>query len=602
MVTGIFGSAQEPKLEAFETSPSPLRFGLKASHGLQPVFMVIVRIHNLQPEGPGITGALVLPDLIFLTGIYVRIAIVYDRCHSVLEKEFDDGAGAWGTTGVEKDLGLPQRHFGYFLLLGHKSHTEADCHGTKSLTLPCKDIHFSYLCLLNELDMGIIPARYISELAQGLKKRHRKYNATPMSGWLALSPLPVFLGLYLLSSIIAHDFYRIPISAAFLLASIYAIVICRGKSLEERVAVFSEGAGNRNVLLMIWIFVLAGAFAATAKQIGAIDATVNIALRILPGRLLYAGLFLAACFISMSVGTSVGTIVALVPVAAGIAQEIEASNAFITAIIVGGAFFGDNLSFISDTTIAATRTQECSMSDKFKVNLRIVGPAALIVTALYIFLGRNVSVVPESGTVDLVLLIPYLLVIVLAITGINVSAVLTIGLLTNAVIGFSQGSLDWSGWLEGIGSGISGMGDLIIVTMLAGGMLEVIRENGGLDFIFRGMTRRISGKRGAELSIAGLVSLANLCTANNTIAIITTGGIARDITQKFGLDPRKSASIMDTFSCLIQGLIPYGAQLLMAAGLSGVSSISIIGHLYYPFVMGAFALGAIFLRLPRRYS
>ena len=450
--------------------------------------------------------------------------------------------------------------------------------------------------------MGIIPDRYISELAQGLKKRHRKYNATPMSGWLALSPLPVFLGLYLLSSIIAHDFYRIPISAAFLLASIYAIVICRGKSLEERVAVFSEGAGNRNVLLMIWIFVLAGAFAATAKQIGAIDATVNIALRILPGRLLYAGLFLAACFISMSVGTSVGTIVALVPVAAGIAQEIEASNAFITAIIVGGAFFGDNLSFISDTTIAATRTQECSMSDKFKVNLRIVGPAALIVTALYIFLGRNVSVVPESGAVDLVLLIPYLLVIVLAITGINVSAVLTIGLLTNAVIGFSQGSLDWSGWLEGIGSGISGMGDLIIVTMLAGGMLEVIRENGGLDFIFRGMTRRISGQRGAELSIAGLVSLANLCTANNTIAIITTGGIARDITRKFGLDPRKSASIMDTFSCLIQGLIPYGAQLLMAAGLSGVSSISIIGHLYYPFVMGAFALGAIFLRLPRRYS
>ena len=450
--------------------------------------------------------------------------------------------------------------------------------------------------------MGIIPDRYISELAQGLKKRHRKYNATPMSGWLALSPLPVFLGLYLLSSIIAHDFYRIPISAAFLLASIYAIVICRGKSLEERVAVFSEGAGNRNVLLMIWIFVLAGAFAATAKQIGAIDATVNIALRILPGRLLYAGLFLAACFISMSVGTSVGTIVALVPVAAGIAQEIEASNAFITAIIVGGAFFGDNLSFISDTTIAATRTQECSMSDKFKVNLRIVGPAALIVTALYIFLGRNVSVVPESGTVDLVLLIPYLLVIVLAITGINVSAVLTIGLLTNAVIGFSQGSLDWSGWLEGIGSGISGMGDLIIVTLLAGGMLELIRVNGGLDYIVEAMTRRIRGKRGAEFSIAALVSLANLCTANNTIAIITVGRIARDISVRFGLDPRKSASILDTFSCLVQGLIPYGAQLLMAAGLAGISSISIIGYLYYPVVMGLCAILAILLRLPRRYS
>lgn len=304
----------------------------------------------------------------------------------------------------------------------------------------------------------------------------------------------------------------------------------------------------------------------------------------------------------MSIGTSVGTIVALVPVAAGIAQEIGAGEAMITAIIVGGAFFGDNLSFISDTTIAATRTQECSMSDKFKVNFRIVGPAAVVVTLLYIFLGKSVSVVPEAGAVELALLIPYILVIILAITGVDVSAVLAIGIAVNAVIGFAQGSLDWSGWLEGIGSGISGMGDLIIVTMLAGGMLEVIRENGGLDFIVRGLTRHIRGKRGAELSIAGLVSLANLCTANNTIAIITTGEIARDITRRFGLDPRKSASILDTFSCLIQGLIPYGAQLLMAAGLAGISSISIIGYLYYPFVMGVFALGAILLRLPRKYS
>lgn len=450
--------------------------------------------------------------------------------------------------------------------------------------------------------MGIIPDRYISELSRSLKKRKKAYDETPMSGWLALSPLFVFLCLYLVSSIIANDFYRIPISAAFLLASIYGILICRGKSLEERVSVFSRGAGNRNVLLMIWIFVLAGAFAATAKQIGAIDATVNLALKILPGKLLYAGLFLASCFISMSIGTSVGTIVALVPVAAGIAQEIGAGEAMITAIIVGGAFFGDNLSFISDTTIAATRTQECSMSDKFKVNFRIVGPAAVVVTLLYIFLGRNVSVVPEAGAVDLVLLIPYILVIILAVTGVDVSAVLAIGIAVNAVIGFAQGSLDWSRWLEGIGSGISGMGDLIIVTMLAGGLLEVIRENGGLDFIVRGMTRHIRGKRGAELCIAGLVSLANLCTANNTIAIITTGEIARDITRRFGLDPRKSASILDTFSCLTQGLIPYGAQLLMAAGLAGISSISIIGYLYYPFVMGACALGAILLRLPRKYS
>ena len=427
-------------------------------------------------------------------------------------------------------------------------------------------------------------------------------------GLKALSPLFVFLGLYLISCIIAQDFYAIPISAAFLLASVYAICICKGGCLEEKISVFSKGAGDKNVLLMIWIFVLAGAFASTAKDIGAIDATVNLALKILPGKLLYAGLFLAACFISMSIGTSVGTIVALVPLAAGIAQEISfgadlASNtAFITGIIVGGSFFGDNLSFISDTTIAATRLQGCSMADKFKVNLRIVGPAALVVTILYVVLGSSVSATPEAGAVNWILLIPYILIIGLALSGLNVTAVLTIGILVNAVLGFISGSLSWSGWLVSIGNGISGMGDLIMVTMLAGGMLEVIRVNGGLDYIVNGLTKRISGKRGAEFSIAGLVSLANLCTANNTIAIITTGQIARDIAERFGIDPRKAASIMDTFSCLVQGFIPYGAQLLMAAGLAGVSSISISGYLYYPFVMGLFAIGAIIFRLPRRYS
>lgn len=430
------------------------------------------------------------------------------------------------------------------------------------------------------------------------------------NGLLALSPLLVFLCIYLISSIVAHDFYRIPISAAFLIASVYAIAICKGKTLEERISVFSDGAGNRNVLLMIWIFVLAGAFAATAKEIGAIDATVNLALSILPGNLLYAGLFLASCFISMSIGTSVGTIVALVPVAAGIATELVTAGAsgpfsgvpFITAIIVGGAFFGDNLSFISDTTIAATRTQECPMSDKFKANIRIVGPAALIVTILYVIMGSSVTVTPEAGQINWVLLIPYILVIALALSGVNVTAVLTIGLAVNALLGFSLGSLDWAGFLESIGGGISDMGDLIIVTMLAGGMLELIRVNGGIDFIVNGMTRHIRGKRGAEFSIAGLVSLANLCTANNTIAIITAGGIARDITKRFGLDPRKTASILDTFSCLIQGFIPYGAQMLMAAGLAGISSISIIGYLYYPFVMGLCAILAILLRFPRKYS
>lgn len=443
--------------------------------------------------------------------------------------------------------------------------------------------------------MGIIPDRNIKGL---------------LSGVLALSPLLVFLCIYLISSIVAKDFYRTPISAAFLIASIYAIILCKGKNLEQRIAIFSEGAGNKNVLLMIWIFVLAGAFASTAKDIGAIDATVNLALRILPGRFLYAGLFLASCFISMSIGTSVGTIVALVPVAAGIAEELAiggttgicASPAFITAIIVGGSFFGDNLSFISDTTISATRSQEVSMADKFKVNIRIVLPAAIAVTALYVVLGSSTDMTPSAGPIDFVKLIPYILVIALAIGGVNVAAVLTIGLCANTVIGIGRDYLPWTGFLESAGNGISGMGDLIIVTMLAGGMLEVIRSNGGIDFLVKGLTKRIRGKRGAEFSIAALVCMANLCTANNTIAIITTGTIAKDITRRFDLDPRKTASILDTFSCLIQGFIPYGAQLLMASGLAGISTLAITTHLYYPFIMGLFAILAIALRLPRKYS
>ena len=434
-------------------------------------------------------------------------------------------------------------------------------------------------------------------------------NISSRHGLLALSPLVVFLCVYLFSSIIAQDFYKIPVSSAFLIASIYALIISKGKTLEERVSIFSEGAGNRNVLLMIWIFVMAGAFAATAKQIGAIDATVNLAMKILPGKLLYTGLFLASCFISMSIGTSVGTIVALVPIAAGIAEEMAlggstgftASTPFITAIIVGGSFFGDNLSFISDTTIAATRTQGCTMSDKFKANLKIVGPAAIIVAILYIILGATVDITPQTGDIEWALLIPYVLVIALALSGLNVIAVLAIGIAINGLLGAVRGNLDWSSYLEAIGGGISGMGDLIIVTLLAGGMLELIRVNGGLDYIVNMITKRIEGKRGAEFSIAALVSLANLCTANNTIAIITVGQIARNISKKYGIDPRKSASILDTFSCLVQGMIPYGAQLLMAAGLAGISSIAIIGYLFYPVIMGLCAILAIVLRIPRKY-
>ena len=427
-------------------------------------------------------------------------------------------------------------------------------------------------------------------------------NDRRMNGWLALSPLLLFLCIYLVSSIVAEDFYKVPIAAAFLLASAYALLITRTSGTDKKIGIFSEGAGDRNVLLMIWIFVLAGAFAGTAEDIGAIDSAVNFTLAILPGKFLFAGLFVASCFISMAIGTSVGTIVALVPVASGIAVQAGADVAFVTAIVAGGAFFGDNLSFISDTTIAATRTQGCSMRDKFRVNVRIVLPAALVVAAVYVAIGFSSGTEVAAGEVNGVKLIPYLAVIGLALAGVNVVTVLLIGILMNAVIGFAYGSFSWVGWLASTGAGIGSMGELIIVTMLAGGMLEVIRYNGGLDFIISGLTRHISGKRGAEFCIAALVSLANLCTANNTIAIITTGRIAKDLAQQYGLDSRKTASILDTFSCMIQGLIPYGAQILMASGLSGVSGISIVGHMYYPFLMGICAILAILFRYPRKYS
>lgn len=421
-------------------------------------------------------------------------------------------------------------------------------------------------------------------------------------GLLALSPLLVFLGIYLVSSILAKDFYKVPIASAFLIASAYALLISKKGPVESKIATFSRGAGHESVLLMLWIFILAGAFAQTAKEIGAIDATVSATLAILPPKMLLAGLFLASCFISMAIGTSVGTIVALVPIAAGIASQSSMNVGFVTAVVAGGAFFGDNLSFISDTTIAATRTQGCSMSDKFKVNVRIAAPAAVLVTLVYIFMGQNVAPIEAPSTIAWYKLIPYISVIGLAMSGINVVVVLSIGIVINALIGFADGSLSWLTWLGSIGSGIAGMGDLIIVTMLSGGMLEVIRENGGIDYIVQLLTRRINGKRGAEFSIAALVSMANVCTANNTIAILTTGRIAKDITTKFGLDPRKSASLLDTFSCMIQGVLPYGAQMLMASGLAGVSSISIIRWLFYPYALGLLAILAILFRYPKKFS
>lgn len=422
------------------------------------------------------------------------------------------------------------------------------------------------------------------------------------SGFLALIPLLVFLILYLGVSLLLGDFYKVPISVAFVLASMVAVWMIRGKSMNDRIAVFSQGAAHPNVLTMIWIFVLAGAFARSAEAIGAIDATVSLTLRLLPGNLLFAGIFLAACFVSLSVGTSVGTIVALMPVAVGLAESTSVDVAYMSAIVVGGAFFGDNLSFISDTTIAATRSQGCELRDKFKVNFYMALPAALLVLLYYVVAGWNLEVVAGAASVDWVKIIPYLVVLATAIAGMNVMIVLTLGLFASGVIGICSGSFSVFDWLGTMGGGIAGMSDLIIVTLLAGGMLEVIRHNGGIDYIIRILTGRVSNRRTAELSIAALVGIANICTANNTIAIVTVGPIARKISERFGIDPRRSASLLDIFSCVVQGIIPYGAQMLMAAGLASVSPLEIVRYLYYPYALGAVALLAIVFRYPRKYS
>jgi len=421
---------------------------------------------------------------------------------------------------------------------------------------------------------------------------NRKPGGVGRRGLLSLTPLLVFLLVYVLSSVIAEDFYAVPVSSAFLIACIYAVAVAGG-SLAERVRAFSNGAGNQDIMLMIWIFMLAGAFAGTAKAIGSVDATVSFMLGIIPPGIILAGLFVTACLISMAMGTSVGTIVALVPIGAGIAGQCGLSQPFMAAIVVGGAFFGDNLSFISDTTIAATQAAGCEMADKFKANLLIVMPAFVVVTVIYMVMGREVGFNGDITHANPLLVLPYMLVIVLALLRLDVTLVLTVGVVTNAVIGFLTGSYGWTGWMKSVGEGIAGMSDLIIVTLLAGGLLEMIRRGGGLDLIINTLTRHIDGNRGAQAAIACLVSLANVCTANNTIAIITTGRIAHDVARKFGVSARKTASLMDTFSCLVQSLIPYGAQLLMAAGLASISSSSIIPYLYYPFLMGLCAIISI---------
>lgn len=431
-------------------------------------------------------------------------------------------------------------------------------------------------------------------------------------GLLALSPLFLLIVLIVAFTVYSvdssHQDTSLSLTVAFMISSIYAVAISGGMPVRKRVDTYSKGAGANNLMLMLWIYVLAGSFAASAKAMGAVDATVNLALSILPASMILPGLFLAACFISVSIGTSVGTVVALVPIAAGLAHSMDANVGMMTAIIVGGAYFGDNLSFISDTTVVATQTQNCKMSDKFKVNSMIVVPAAVLVLIAYSVMGVGLQAPTHINEVEYMKVLPYLTVLVTAIAGMNVMAVLTLGTLLCGAIGIgshllgASGSYDLFGWFSAMGNGIIGMGELIIIAMMAGGMLEIIRENGGIDFIINKITAHVNSKRGAELSIAALVSMVNICTANNTVAILTVGNISKKIGDRFGVDNRKAASILDTFSCMVQGLIPYGVQMLLAAGLANLSPMDIFPYLYYPLAIGVAALLAILLRYPKRYS
>ena len=418
-----------------------------------------------------------------------------------------------------------------------------------------------------------------------------------MKAFRALSPLLVFLLLYLVTSLILQDFYKVPITVAFLISSIYALSITKGK-LSDNIKIFSKGAGNNKLLLMLWIFILAGAFAATAKQMGAIDATIHLALTAVPPGFVLSSLFLASCFISLATGTSVGTIAALVPIASSMAEQTGSNTAMMVAIVVGGAYFGDNLSFISDTTIVATQTQGCEMKDKFRANIWIALPAALICLALYACLP-SINVVPDNlGNIFYPAIIPYIYIIVAALAGMNVMLVLASATILAGVIGIASGALTPFGWFRAMNDGIMGMSELIIVTLLAAGLMQVIRQAGGIDWLMQQFNSRKGTRRKAELSMATMVVLTDFCTANNTIAILSVGPLARYLALRYGIPAKRAASILDTFSCMAQGIIPYGAQMLIASGLAAVNPLDIIPYLYYPYILGAVAL--IYIIIPRK--
>jgi Na+/H+ antiporter NhaC len=415
----------------------------------------------------------------------------------------------------------------------------------------------------------------------------------------ALFPFVVFLVLFIGAGVVTGDFYKFPVIVAILIAASISLMMNRKESLTKKVEVFTKGAGNADVMLMVIIFLLAGAFSEVTKKMGAVESTVNLALSVIPQNLLIVGLFVIGCFISISMGTSMGTIVALAPIGVGISEQTDISLALSMAAVIGGAMFGDNLSFISDTTIAAVRTQNTRMKEKFKVNFFIVLPAAIITIVLFwaITAGEQAEITNQSF--NWMKILPYLGVLITALMGVNVLVVLAGGILLAGIIGLLDGSYSAMSLIQAIGDGVAGMQELSLLAILISGMVEVIKHNGGIDYLLQLVTRNVKSKKGAQFGIAGLVSLTNLSTANNTISILIAGPLAKNIADQYDIDPRKSASILDIFSCCFQGLIPYGAQMLVAAGVASISPLSILQYSFYPFLIGVCGMLAIVFDFPK---
>lgn len=416
----------------------------------------------------------------------------------------------------------------------------------------------------------------------------------------ALIPLIIFVGMFLGVGIITGDFTTMPLNVAILVATIVGLVLNRKESFQKKVEIFTKGAGHSNIILMMLIFLLAGAFSQTTEDMGGVKSTVNLGLSLIPENLIIVGLFVICMFVSLSMGTSVGTVAAIAPVGFGLSQATDVSAAITMATVVGGAMFGDNLSMISDTTIAAVRTQKTKMSDKFKVNIKIVLPGAIFTVIVLWFLTNGAQIdASKSYDYDLIKVVPYLFVLILALFGVNVIIVLIGGIILSAIIGLFYGTFDWIRLLSSISKGIIGMEDIAIIALLIGGLVALIQHNGGITWLLNFVRNRVKSKRGAELGIAGLVSVADISTANNTISILMAGPLAKDISDEYGIDPRKSASILDMFASCFQGLLPYSPQLIAAAGVASISPFELVPYAIYPMILGICGLIAIAFRLPR---